>query len=304
MNIRTPLISKALKIAHIASGNSNVPGDDSYLNYFSGIAPRMDTENEFITALMYKVMEDTDMTIDELEREGLPQPVLDALQVLTCDHDSETAYYDSIGKNPLAIKVKLAYLCALCDVTVPNTHPALNKTEIYAEKFAGVLPLINSLAEQWEQKPREAESGDAKMMYWAGVVLYRAYTGPQDIKRAFKLISNALQKGLSEDFPGEYNDKDEDWTAAFFLTDILLNHDDGALATRSDQYWFEKPFEAASDIDKLFMYLTGRGGVKRDLEMAANIAHRFGLEYKSYYKDLQPAVFLRDLIGEARDKER
>ena len=113
-----------------------------------------------------------------------------------------------------------------------------------------------------------------------------------------------MEMGLEKDVPGSYGEYTE-CKAAWFLADILLKDEDGILSTRTEPFWFEKPWGIASEVDRIFMYLTGRGGVRRDLEKAAEIAHDIGRRFRfEHYADIHPAVELRDLIGRAHVAER
>ena len=54
----------------------------------------MQTEAETITALLHDVVEDTDVTLKDLAREGFPEEVISALQLLT--HDGNVPYLDYV----------------------------------------------------------------------------------------------------------------------------------------------------------------------------------------------------------------
>lgn len=71
----------------------------------------MTDEYHTIAALLHDIVEDTDVTLEQLNMMGFPQEVLDALKVLT--HSSGVDYFEyieGIGKNKIAIDVKLADL--------------------------------------------------------------------------------------------------------------------------------------------------------------------------------------------------
>ena len=77
----------------------------------------MDTELECIVALLHDVVEDTDITLNDLEKE-FPQEVIDLLKILT--HDKKIDYIEYIKKvktNPIATKIKIADLKHNSDIT-------------------------------------------------------------------------------------------------------------------------------------------------------------------------------------------
>lgn len=74
-------------------------------------------ETERICAVLHDVIEDTDITLDYLRREGVSEEILIALDALT-RRDSETydEFIDRIINNNIASHVKLADLCDNMDI--------------------------------------------------------------------------------------------------------------------------------------------------------------------------------------------
>jgi len=86
------------------------------------LAEQMDSENAVVLALLHDVVEDTPYTHEDLHRMGFPQPVLEALRLLT--HDDAEPYEDYVARiasNPLARQVKLADLRHNSDTTRLDT---------------------------------------------------------------------------------------------------------------------------------------------------------------------------------------
>lgn len=75
-----------------------------------------------IAAVLHDVVEDTDITIDQLAEAGFTASVLDAIRLLT--HDKSTAYMDyirAVADNPIASQVKLADLTDNMNISrIPN----------------------------------------------------------------------------------------------------------------------------------------------------------------------------------------
>ena len=111
------LINRAIDIAYSAHINQRDKAGRPYFMHPVIVASQMDSEYEICTALLHDVIEDTHVTIEELERE-FPKEITDAIRLLT--HDDNTDYLDyvrEIKKNPIARKVKLADLNHNLDIT-------------------------------------------------------------------------------------------------------------------------------------------------------------------------------------------
>jgi (p)ppGpp synthase/HD superfamily hydrolase len=103
------LIEKSLAIALRAySGKTDKAGCE-YIKHPLRIMAKMDTDEERSVALLHDVIEDSDISAQELCELGIPQCVVDAVVCLT--KQSNENYHDFIGRvqtNKLATKVKLA----------------------------------------------------------------------------------------------------------------------------------------------------------------------------------------------------
>ena len=119
------LINRAIDIAFSAHQHQRDKAGRPYFMHPVIVASQMDSEYEICAALLHDVVEDTHVTIEELERE-FPHEVTDAVRVLT--HDKHVDYLDyvrEIKKNPIARKVKLADLNHNLDITRVQDNPKL-----------------------------------------------------------------------------------------------------------------------------------------------------------------------------------
>lgn len=116
--IYTELTNKAMRIAYRAHANQFDKSDVPYIFHPYHLAEQMKTEHEVIVALLHDVVEDTDVTLDDLKKEGFPTDVLEALRLLTRDRTVPyLEYIAGLKDNPLAKKVKMADLRHNSDVT-------------------------------------------------------------------------------------------------------------------------------------------------------------------------------------------
>lgn len=115
--VYTELTNKAMKIAYAAHHGQTDYNGIPYIFHPIHLAESMDDEVSCCAALLHDVVEDTDVTMEQLSRE-FPEEVIAVLKLLT--HDDSVDYFDyvrAIKSNPTAVKVKLADLAHNSDQT-------------------------------------------------------------------------------------------------------------------------------------------------------------------------------------------
>lgn len=108
--IYTKNTRKAMKIAYNAHKEQLDKSGIPYIFHPIHLAEQMNTEEECIVALLHDTVEDTDVTIEMLEKE-FPETVVEAVKLLT--HDELVPYMDyvrNLKNNSIARAVKLADL--------------------------------------------------------------------------------------------------------------------------------------------------------------------------------------------------
>lgn len=142
--IYTPMTRKAMKIAYAAHAGQTDKTGVPYIYHPIHLAESMTEEKAVITALLHDVAEDTDITIDDLAREGFHEDILTALTLLT--HNPAEEYMDYISRLstcPLARKVKLADLRHNSDVT--RLDAIDEKTARRLEKYRRAIQLLEAV---------------------------------------------------------------------------------------------------------------------------------------------------------------
>lgn len=141
--IYTKLTKKALKICFNSHVNQQDKSGLPYVFHPFHLAEQMDDEDSVCVALLHDVVEDTDMTFEDLEKEGFNENIISALKLLT--HDLDVPYMDYVMKiktNPLAKKVKLADLTHNSDLTrLDDVNESIIKR---VEKYKRAIELLNS----------------------------------------------------------------------------------------------------------------------------------------------------------------
>lgn len=116
--IYTEMTKKAMNIMFTAHKDQVDKTGVPYVFHPWHVAEQLTDELSVTAALLHDVIEDTDLTPDDLRKAGIPEEVLDVLALLThedgVDYD---AYVDMIGTNAIARRVKLADLEHNMDLT-------------------------------------------------------------------------------------------------------------------------------------------------------------------------------------------
>lgn len=108
--IYTHLTNEAMKIAYHAHHGQVDKSGIPYIFHPYHLAEQMPDEYTTCVALLHDVVEDTDVTIEEL-RDIFPPQVIEAVALMT--HDEDEPYLDYVRRvstNPIAKIVKLADL--------------------------------------------------------------------------------------------------------------------------------------------------------------------------------------------------
>ncbi|MBQ9111504.1 MAG: HD domain-containing protein [Oscillospiraceae bacterium] len=137
--IYTALTKKAMQIAYAAHHGQTDKTGVPYIFHPMHLAEQMEDEYSACAALLHDVVEDTELTFSDLEAEGFPAEVIEALMLLT--HDPAVPYLDyvkAVRPNPIARAVKLADLHHNSDLTRLDTvdERALQRVEKYAKAIA------------------------------------------------------------------------------------------------------------------------------------------------------------------------
>ncbi len=135
----TPLTKAAMKLCFAAHKDQLDKSGIPYVFHPIHLAEQMESEYTTVVALLHDVMEDTPYTRDDLAKMGYPEPVLDALTLMT--HGDDVDYLDyvrAIKENPIARQVKLADLRHNSDLSRLEeiTPKALARVEKYKKALA------------------------------------------------------------------------------------------------------------------------------------------------------------------------
>lgn len=111
--IYTELTKKAMRIAYDAHYGQKDRGGTPYICHPLHVADGMTDEETAAAAILHDVLEDTEVTVSDFEREGIPASVIETVKLLTRDETlTYKEYIDRIAGsgNRAAMQVKLADL--------------------------------------------------------------------------------------------------------------------------------------------------------------------------------------------------
>ena len=139
--IYTENTKKAINIAYNAHMGQKDKFGIPYIFHPMHLAESMDTEDECICAILHDVVEDTNISFEQLEKEFSPT-IITVLKLLT--HDKKIPYLDYVNNlkdNPIAKKVKLADLNHNSDSTRLNN--ITKKDKLRMEKYKNAIKLLS-----------------------------------------------------------------------------------------------------------------------------------------------------------------
>ena len=139
--IYTKMTNRAMELAYRAHHGQCDKNGVPYVFHPFHLAEQMDTEETVTAALLHDVVEDTDYTLEDLRAMGFPDPVLEALSLLT--HDPSVPYMEYVKRlknNPIARAVKLADLTHNSDL---SRLPAVTERDLErVEKYRRAKALL------------------------------------------------------------------------------------------------------------------------------------------------------------------
>lgn len=102
------LLKRATKIAVEVHTDQVDRSGQPYLGHVFRVMNAGRTLEEKIVGALHDVIEDSDLTPEDLKEEGFPEIILNAVDAMTrYEHESYEEYLERVLKNPIAIHVKL-----------------------------------------------------------------------------------------------------------------------------------------------------------------------------------------------------
>lgn len=151
--IYTKLTKKAMKIAFEAHKEQKDKSGLPYIYHPIHLAEQMEDEATTCVAILHDVVEDTEITFEDLIKEGFTDEIISALKLMT--HDDSVPYMDYVAMlkdNRIARTVKLADLRHNSDPTRLDVID--EKAQKRNEKYQKAIKLLMDLPESNELKTK------------------------------------------------------------------------------------------------------------------------------------------------------
>ncbi len=140
--IYTDLTRKAITVAYNAHQGQLDRAGLPYILHPLHVAEQMKDEDTCVVALLHDVIEDTDLTLENLREYGFTEAQIEGVRVMTREEDADYfEYIRSVKTNPLALAVKLEDLKHNSDVTriIEITDKDLQRLEKYKKAMEILL---------------------------------------------------------------------------------------------------------------------------------------------------------------------
>ena len=127
-------LDRAIELAKQHHEGQTDKAGKPYIDHPLRVMNQVESEEEKIVAVLHDIVEDTDISLDDLRNEGFSEKVVSAVECLTKqDGENYDSYIERISFNPLAVKIKLADLEDNRDLTrLPEvTDKDLERIEKY-----------------------------------------------------------------------------------------------------------------------------------------------------------------------------
>ena len=127
-------LDRAIELAKQHHEGQTDKAGKPYIEHPLRVMNQVESEEEKIVAVLHDIVEDTDISLNDLRNEGFSEEVVSAVECLTKqDGENYDSYIERISFNKLAVKIKLADLEDNRDLTrLPQvTDKDLERLEKY-----------------------------------------------------------------------------------------------------------------------------------------------------------------------------
>jgi (p)ppGpp synthase/HD superfamily hydrolase len=137
------LFERAIMIATKTHAGQQDKAGAPYLLHVLRVMMRLNNMDEKIVALLHDVVEDSEVTFEELANEGFPKKILKAVELLTkTENKPYEDYIQEIKKNELARVVKLADLKD--NMNISRLKNLTEQDKLRIKKYRAAYKVLNA----------------------------------------------------------------------------------------------------------------------------------------------------------------
>lgn len=108
MNDDATLVKRAEQIAKRAHAGQTDKSGNPYIGHLSRVAAGVDEPDAEAVAWLHDAVEDTEISLEDLRRQGIPERIVTAVDAITRRPAPDDDYPYRVKQNRLALKVKAA----------------------------------------------------------------------------------------------------------------------------------------------------------------------------------------------------
>ena len=116
------MLNKAIELAHIAHKGQLDKGGHPYINHPLRVMNNVETMEEKIVAVLHDVVEDSEITLEDLRIAKFSDRIIAAIDAITkLEGEKREDYLQRVIGNPIALRVKIADMTDNADISrIPN----------------------------------------------------------------------------------------------------------------------------------------------------------------------------------------
>lgn len=147
--METELLDKAIALAQTAHANQVDKAGAPYIGHPLRVMNNLTTVAEKIVGVLHDSIEDSELTLEDLENAGFPDEVLEAIEAITKKpREDYQAYLNRVMGNALALRVKIADM--LDNMDIKRIAEPTDKDWKRLRKYQEVLPKLQAALSRFE----------------------------------------------------------------------------------------------------------------------------------------------------------
>ncbi|MFB2836490.1 GTP pyrophosphokinase [Floridanema evergladense] len=147
--METELLDKAIALAQTAHANQVDKAGAPYIGHPLRVMNSLSTVAEKIVGVLHDSIEDSELTLKDLQNAGFPDEVIEAIEAITKKpHEDYQVYLNRVMGNALALRVKIADM--LDNMDIKRIAEPTEKDWKRLRKYQEVLPKLQAALSRFE----------------------------------------------------------------------------------------------------------------------------------------------------------